>query len=101
MKLPVYELSLALEGRLDEFGDPLPNVTHVTFKRDYLTADDFVTILETVGDMADLGENQAKQFKLARVLLPRMTDLSDADAGLIKVSDFVALVAILGPFLEF
>lgn len=97
----VYELSYALEGLVDVHRDPLPPITHVTFQRDYLTADDMIVMVEVVGDMSDIETSTVKQAKLARALLPRMTDLSDEASGMIKASDFVNLVGIMAPFLVF
>jgi hypothetical protein len=101
-KLPVYELKFALEGRVDEFGDPLPNVTHVQFKRDYTSAGDMKEMLKvTGGDLSDIETNQTKIVTVALALLPRLTDLSAEDAEMLKASDFTELMGILGPFMEF
>lgn len=97
--LPVYELGFALEGMTDEFGDELPAVTHVQFLRDYLTTDDLITVVETCGDVSKLATSTAMQFKVVKALLPRMTSLTEDQAGMMRAKDFQELVQVMAPFL--
>lgn len=100
-KLPTYELTFALEGLIDEFGDPVEPVERVVFERDYLSAGDMCDLLEKFDNLDDADVNQAKMFGVALELLPRMTNLTEEQAAKLHARDFMALVGILGPFLKF
>ncbi len=100
--LPIYELSMALEGRVDEFDDPIPDVTHVEFLRDYMTAGDFQVILQIIGDrdVTEALEDQGVLMGVVMALLPRMTTLTAEEASMIHARDFMSLVEVVSPFLS-
>lgn len=105
MSLPCIELHVAVDGeRCEKAGNlhdvELRQVTHVQFLRDSLTFDDLIVLIEAVGDFNDLEDNPVKALRAIRVLLPRMTNLTDSQAGALSAKDAMALVEVMTPFLD-
>jgi len=105
MTLPCIELHVAVDGeRCEKAGNlhdvELRQVTHVQFLRDSLTFDDLIVLMQAVGDLSDLAESPVKALQVVRVLLPRMTNLTDKQVGALAAKDALHMVEVMTPFLD-
>jgi len=96
-----YELTMALEGLVDEFGDPVEPIRFVTFKLDYPSAKCMrVALAAAGGDLSKIDETETA-FTVSAALLPIITSLTAEQVDLLHARDFVALTSLIAPFLSF
>ena len=100
-KLPVYELKFALEGLVDVHRDPLPAITHVEFEREHLIATDIQAIMHIAGSSKALAEDEAVHIDCVVELLGTMTNLTPEHVKILHARDFMNLLELVSPFLQF